>query len=132
MKNQFKVFFTMSAGKITSWMILLLSTIGRANIQATKCDPSVCKLPDCFCSGVAVPGGIAPSETPQIILMAFDGGVNGQYWEDFQSFFDGELRNPNDCNISATFFVSHEYTDYSMVQTLYSQRHEIADNSISR
>ena len=35
-------------------------------------------------------------------------------------------------NIAATFFVSHEYTNYCEVQDLYSQRHEIGDNSISR
>ncbi|KAJ7383022.1 Polysaccharide deacetylase [Desmophyllum pertusum] len=30
------------------------------------------------------------------------------------------------------FFVSHEYSNYCDVQNLYHQRHEIADNSISR
>ena len=32
----------------------------------------------------------------------------------------------------ATFFVSHEYTNYCEIQDLYSQRHDIGDNSISR
>ena len=114
------------------FLLIFAAVAGKVKPEAEPCDWNVCKLPDCFCSGTVIPGGLDTSETPQIILLGFDGGVTSQYWEDFQSFFDGELKNPNGCSISATFFVSHEYTDYSMVQTLYHQRHEIADNSISR
>ena len=35
------------------------------------------------------------------------------------------------CPISATFYVSHEWTDYSHVQNVYSDGHEIASHSIS-
>lgn len=44
--------------------------------------------------------------------------------------FDG-LKNPNGCPVSATFFVSHKYTDYNLVQDLRHMRHEIADHSIT-
>ena len=40
-------------------------------------------------------------------------------------------KNPNGCPISATFYVSHEWTDYGLVQSLYSDGHEIASHSIS-
>jgi len=39
--------------------------------------------------------------------------------------------NPNGCPISATFYVSHEWTDYSQVQNLYAGGHEIASHSVS-
>lgn len=46
-------------------------------------------------------------------------------------FGDGVLKNPNGCKATATFFVSHEYTQYEMVQALYHNRHDIADHTIS-
>lgn len=41
------------------------------------------------------------------------------------------LQNPNGCKATATFFVSHEYTQYEMAQALYHNRHHIADHTIS-
>lgn len=39
--------------------------------------------------------------------------------------------NKNSCPAGVTFFVSHEYTDYSLVNELYNQGFEIALHSIS-
>ncbi len=41
----------------------------------------------------------------------------------YEDLFTGERRNPNGCPIAATFFVSHEWTDYGQVSptTLYLQ-----------
>ena len=44
--------------------------------------------------------------------------------------FGGRL-NPNGCPIKATFYVSHEWTDYSQVQNLYANGHEIALHTIT-
>jgi hypothetical protein len=33
----------------------------------------------------------------------------------YEDLFTGERRNPNGCPIAATFFVSHEWTDYGQV-----------------
>ncbi|XP_014662425.1 PREDICTED: uncharacterized protein LOC106805376 [Priapulus caudatus] len=41
-------------------------------------------------------------------------------------------RNQNGCPIHGTFFVSHEYTDYSVVQSLYYEGHEIGAHSITK
>lgn len=54
--------------------------------------------------------------------------VNGFYET---LFSDGVLQNPNGCKATATFFVSHEYTQYEMAQALYHNRHHIADHTIS-
>lgn len=39
--------------------------------------------------------------------------------------------NPDGCPAQATFYVSHEYTDYSKVHSLWADGHEIALHSIS-
>lgn len=48
----------------------------------------------------------------------------------YEKLFSGKV-NPNGCNISATFFVSHEYTDYVMLNELYHKRHAIVDHTIT-
>lgn len=40
-------------------------------------------------------------------------------------------KNPNNCSISGTFFVSHMYTDYSLVHELNAEGHEISLNAMS-
>ena len=34
-------------------------------------------------------------------------------------FLNSNLKNPNGCDIKSTFFVSHRYNNYSMVQVTY-------------
>ncbi|CAO1384653.1 unnamed protein product [Diamesa hyperborea] len=98
------------------------------------CDPANCALPDCFCSkdGTQIPGGLNPSETPQMIMLTFDDSVNFDNWELYQNkLFTSDRINPNDCPIRATFFVSHQFTDYQKVQKLWQDGHEIAIHSIT-
>merc|ERR1712227_698815 len=77
--------------------------------RAPLCDKNICKLPDCFCSedGSEVPGDLC------------------------HEIFNRQRRNPNGCDIKATFFVSHKYTNYSAVQNMHRMGHEIAAHSIS-
>jgi len=49
----------------------------------------------------------------------------------FEQIFDGKLKNPNGCDVKATFFVSHRYNNYSMTQELHRRGHEMAVHSIS-
>ena len=97
---------------------------------ALPCDPAKCKLPDCRCSGTSIPGDLPASKIPQIVMMSFDDAVNGQNMPFYQQLFPGRP-NPNGCNITATFFVSHEYTDYVMLNELSHQRHAIVDHTIT-
>lgn len=115
---------------LTTFLVLFLQA---SAVDSTDlCNPDDCKLPDCFCSGTKIPGNLSLSSTPQIVMISFDAAVVDNAFPLYEELFDGTLKNPNGCNISATFFVSHEFTNYCMLQTLYHQRHEIADNSISR
>lgn len=44
-----------------------------------------------------------------MIILTFDGAVNLNNYELYKKVFNGKLRNPNDCAIRGTFFLSHEY-----------------------
>ncbi|PFX27397.1 uncharacterized protein LOC111327624 [Stylophora pistillata] len=104
----------------------------RGHEPARPCSPDICKPPDCRCSGTDIPGNLPPAKVPQMVMLTFDDAVNNQVDGYYKELFkDGKLKNPNDCNAMATFFVSHEYTEYQMVQALYHNRHEIADHTIS-
>ncbi|XP_014276543.1 trichohyalin [Halyomorpha halys] len=98
---------------------------------AAKCRKDVCLLPDCYCGGKDVPGELTPEETPQIVLLTFDDSVNDLNKGLYSDLFDKGRVNPNGCPIGATFYVSHEWTDYSQVQNLYAGGHEIASHSVS-
>lgn len=80
--------------------------------QATKCDSRKCVLPDCFCGHAKIPGGLPAKDIPQIVLLTFDDAVNDLNWEIYQEIFDTGRKNPNGCPLLATFYVSHEWTDY--------------------
>jgi len=101
--------------------------------RAEACDVNKCRLPDCFCSpdGQGIPGGLRPEEVPQMLMLTFDDAVNHNNFDIISTLLDGRLKNPNGCEVKATFFLSHKYTNYSMVQELYRRGHEIASHSIS-
>ncbi|KAL6439511.1 hypothetical protein ACFW04_003963 [Cataglyphis niger] len=98
---------------------------------AAKCRKDVCLLPDCNCGGSDIPGDYLPEEIPQIVLLTFDDSVNDLNKGLYTDLFEKGRKNPNGCPISATFYVSHEWTDYSQVQNLYASGHEIASHTVS-
>lgn len=118
--------------------------------KARACMPEVCKLPNCRCGGLDIPGqypviiktkslirifflnsgGFSSKDTPQLVLLTFDDSVNDLNREIYRKLFEEGRKNPNGCPIRSTFYVSHEWTDYSQVQNLYAKGHEIASHSI--
>lgn len=101
---------------------------------ASPCDPRTCELPNCFCSrdGTLIPGRLDPSQVPQMITLTFDDAINFENWDLYtQTLFTPERKNPNGCPIRATFYVSHQYTDYAKTQKLWNDGHEIAVHSIT-
>ncbi|CAH2989692.1 unnamed protein product [Chilo suppressalis] len=98
---------------------------------AAKCRKDVCLLPDCYCGGRDIPGNLQVSEVPQIVLITFDDAVNDLNKMYYEELFERGRVNPNGCPISATFYVSHEWTDYSQVQNLYADGHEFASHTVS-
>ena len=121
--------------------------------QAPKCDTQKCVLPNCFCSsdGTAIPGGLNPKDvrrdslhrsshdltdvllkmqTPQMVVISMDDSLNQNNFASYRAVFNGR-KNPNGCPIRGTFFLSHEYSNYNMIQQLYFDGHEIATYSVS-
>lgn len=49
---------------------LIASALSAPQIQphslAKECTEDVCKLPDCRCADISIPGGLTPEETPQV------------------------------------------------------------------
>lgn len=76
-------------------------------------------------------GDMPVESVPQLVLLTFDDSVNDLNKQLYTDLFQKGRVNPNGCPLSATFYVSHEWTDYSQVQNLYSEGHEIASHTIS-
>jgi hypothetical protein len=51
-----------------------------------------------------------------MIVLTFDDAVNINNYDVMETVLNENLVNPNGCSAKATFFVSHRYTNYSMVQ----------------
>lgn len=76
-------------------------------------------------------GGLKVKDVPQLVLLTFDDSVNDLNKDLYKDLFENGRLNPNGCPIAATFYVSHEWTDYGQVQSLYADGHEIASHTIS-
>lgn len=73
-----------------------------------------------------------PNEVPQMILLTFDDAINLENWDLYtKEIFTPDRKNSNGCEIKATFFVSHQYTNYQQTQILWNEGHEIAVHSIT-
>jgi hypothetical protein len=62
--------------------------------------------------------------------LAFDGAIMATNYMDYTYLLNNSI-NPNGCPIEMTFFVYHEYNDYTLTHSLYFRRQEIATHSMS-
>lgn len=108
----------------------LVATVWSQAAPQCPADPAQCQLPNCRCSSQAVPNQIPPSQVPQIVYLTFDDAITVTNYPFYEEVFAGR-KNPNGANIAATFFVTHEYNDYSLVHSLWAAGHEIALHSIT-
>jgi hypothetical protein len=99
--------------------------------EAEPCDSSKCFPPKCRCSNnFEPPGGLSRDNTPQIIMITFDDALTITNYKQYLTAFDG-LTNPNGCPGVGTFFISHNYTNYFLAETMYSKGHELADHTVT-
>nr|AGC92658.1 hypothetical protein [Heliconius erato] len=119
--------------KCVLWLVAILGFVSvRAQLpSAEPCIESACQLPDCRCSSTNVPGNLNPRDIPQFVLVTFDGAVSVSNIVDYRDLLY-RRNNKNSCPVRATFFVSHEYTDYTFVNELYNRGFEIGLNSMTR
>lgn len=68
-------------------------------------------------------------------MVTFDDAVTAlsfqQYYLPMLVRNEKELFNPNGCPGKASFYVSHNYTEYELVKKLYTAGHEIASHTIN-
>ncbi|XP_075525277.1 chitin deacetylase 8-like isoform X2 [Dermacentor variabilis] len=100
---------------------------------AAGCNEAVCLRPHCACASDKPPAGMRPDQVPQFVTLTFDDAVTVTNMAFYRELLEGFARKnkANGCGIAATFFVSHEYTDYAAVNALHSWGNEIAVHSIS-
>ncbi|KAH8297340.1 hypothetical protein KR044_010510 [Drosophila immigrans] len=101
--------------------------------KAERCSATKCKLPDCRCSDAMLPRpkfNGKEQEIPQFVTITFDDAVNAVNYAQYELLFNG-VTNPDGCAATGTFFLSHEYTDYVRVNSLYNAGHEIALHSVT-
>ncbi|KAH7986778.1 hypothetical protein HPB49_025774 [Dermacentor silvarum] len=97
------------------------------------CNDAVCLRPHCTCASDKPPAGLRPNQMPQFVTLTFDDAVTVANMAFYRELLEGSARKnkANGCGVAATFFVSHEYTDYAAVNALHSWGNEIAVHSIS-
>lgn len=113
---------------------LLLLVLVPVTVAASEqsCNPANCRLPHCFCMGKTAPGGLKPSNIPQIVMLSFDDWLNTERYEYFKRLFPVTRTNPNGCPITVTFFVSEDGgTNYTLVNEVYNRGHHVCSHSIS-
>jgi len=115
-----------------SLVFILALAEARAQFKpAQPCDPQECLPPNCRCSeDRKPPGDLTPQETPQIIMVTFDDGIEERFYNLYKELLD-EVQNPNGCPAAGTLFNCHVGTDYFWIETAYSQGFEIADHTVT-
>jgi hypothetical protein len=69
---------------------------------------------------------------PQVIVMTFDGALNINNFKMYDEILQITKNNDtNECPIRGTFFITHNYNNYQMVEYFYSKGHEIAVSSVT-
>ncbi|KAI8147378.1 hypothetical protein BJV82DRAFT_344932 [Fennellomyces sp. T-0311] len=94
-----------------------------------SCDSNTCKLPSCLCASTSPPNGLKPSEVPQFVTITFDDSIQAKLVETAHELLS--VHNPNGCPAKGSWYVSMEYTDFSLVQQWYANGHEVADHTFS-
>ena len=111
---------------------LLLSTyqIAAFGPVGYTCDPNACKL-GCHCPSLASPAGtLPPSEIPQFVLVTHDDAISELSNFVVRSAIDG-FKNPNGCNVPATWFTTSTGTVCELAKKLYDENHEIAIHTVN-
>lgn len=72
---------------------------------------------NCHCASTSIPGGLSISQTPQFVLMTFEGPIKSQFFTvtDFESkvLRNSNITDSHGCLIKPTFYVQNDYSDYN-------------------
>ncbi|RIA97714.1 hypothetical protein C1645_751818 [Glomus cerebriforme] len=108
----------------------LLGVVSRLDSVEAACDPTVCLPPKCFCPSINPPGGLTLDKTPQFVQITFDDSIQPNTLKVANELI-GKRVNPNGCPIKGTYYVSIQYTDFSLVTQWYAAGNEVADHTMT-
>ncbi|KAK5646170.1 hypothetical protein RI129_004634 [Pyrocoelia pectoralis] len=109
---------------------LLLCFLSTSNGIANQCGTDCTLASDCVCASVSSP--IDNYTTPQLIALTFDESPNAITYQKYLSKLLLNRVNPDGNPISATFYITHQYTDYTIVNRLYNDGFEIGAHSVTK
>ena len=112
--------------------ILLFLTKGVASEEDEKKDE--CQLPYCYEDYKKIPGGIPLKQTPQFVVLTYQGYVDEPVFElIFEQIWKPKFINPDGCRTGMTIFVSNENlmghdtnVSYCSIHKLYTIGYELA------
>ena len=111
-------------------IFLSAHTIAAFGPVGYSCDPNACKIGSCQCPSLTNPGGLPPSEIPQFVLVTHDDAISELSNFVVRSAIDG-FKNPNGCNVPATWFTTSTGTVCELAKKLYDENHEIAIHTVN-
>jgi len=109
--------------------VLFLNLAASSNVKES-CNPAECVAPDCRCFSQSPPDGLHPEDIPQLVFLTFDEAITKTNMVNYSSILHNR-KNPNDCPVTMTFFVTHDSNDYTFTHQLFYTGNEIASASIS-
>lgn len=109
--------------------LLLATCVAALGMPAWyTCDPATCLAPDCVCAATAPPGGLAPEDTPQFIVITHDDAITADTNKGIRAIID-QHTNRNGCNVPATFYVLTLGTQCELTKLFWEQNSEISIHS---
>ncbi|CAG0923134.1 unnamed protein product, partial [Notodromas monacha] len=68
----------------------------------------------------------------QLVILSFDDAMTWELYRDFYAvLFNEDRKNPDGCPIRGSFFLQHDYTNYSLVHDLWRMGHELGSHSMT-
>lgn len=124
------MFRQISITLLAALLVLIHTLVAEPTLATPTCDSEKCILPDCLCMSTMPPMGLKPEEIPQMVFLTFDDAVADVMYPTYQKILHNRT-NPNGCNIGMTFYVTHEGTNYRLVNELYNRGNEIASHTVT-
>ncbi len=93
-----------------------------------SCNPATC-TENCHCPSISAPGGLQGANIPQFVLITHDDAISNLANTVVRSAVDG-FKNPNGCNVVATWFTTSTGTECDLAKKLYDENHEIALHTV--
>lgn len=91
-----------------------------------------CRLPDCFCDYRHIPEHLSRHNTPQMVLLTYQGYVDEDIFElIFDQIWSPGYKNPDGCGLGMTIFAAGKESNNCSLHKLYTLGYEVASSTYS-